>query len=357
MIKPSSLKKGDKVAIVSLSRGLLGESFIKHELDLGIQRLKELGLDPVIMPNSLKGMDYLEAHPEARASDLKMAFSDQTIKGIICAIGGDDTYKLIPYLLEDEEFIRSVRENPKIFTGFSDSTINHLMLYKIGLVTFYGPCFLVDLAELDKEMLPYTKEYFLKFFENEKEFPVLSSSVWYEDRKSYDPSQLNIPRISHEEEHGYEVLNGTGIATGTLYGGCIESLYDAISSTGTDEAEICNKYHLVLTKEELKGKILFLESSDLKTPPHQLEKMIIELKNYGLFDYISGLIVGKPIDEVYYDEYKDIYKRLFKDIDLPIIYNVNFGHSVPRCIIPYGILAELNCDDKMIKIIENIFEG
>ena len=128
-------------------------------------------------------MDYLEAHPEDRASDLKMAFSDQTIKGIICAIGGDDTYKLIPYLLEDEEFIRSVRENPKIFTGFSDSTINHLMLYKFGLVTFYGPCFLVDLAELDREMLPYTKEYFLKFFENEKEFPILSSSVWYEDRK------------------------------------------------------------------------------------------------------------------------------------------------------------------------------
>ena len=84
--------------------------------------------------------------------------------------------------------------------------------------------------------------------------------------------------------------------------------------------------------------------------------MLLELKNYGLFDYISGLIVGKPIDEVYYDEYKDIYKRLFKDSDLPIIYNVNFGHSVPRCIIPYGILAELNCDDKMIKIIENIFE-
>ena len=144
MIKPKVLKKGDKIAIVSLSRGLLGMPFCKHELDIAIRRLKELGLEPVIMPNALKDVKYLEEHPEKRASDLKQAFMDDSIKAIITAIGGVDTYKLIPYLMEDEEFKTAVLDHPKIFTGFSDTTNNHLMLNRIGLATFYGPCLLVD---------------------------------------------------------------------------------------------------------------------------------------------------------------------------------------------------------------------
>ena len=71
MIKPELLKKGDKVAIVSLSKGLLGMTYSKHELELGIKRLLDFGLVPVIMPNALKESDYLENHPEERASDLK----------------------------------------------------------------------------------------------------------------------------------------------------------------------------------------------------------------------------------------------------------------------------------------------
>ena len=98
MIKPQKLNKGDKIAIVSLSRGLLGMPFCKHELDIAIKRLKEFGLEPVIMPNALKDMEYIEKHPEARASDLKQAFMDDGIKAIITAIGGNDTYKTIPYL-------------------------------------------------------------------------------------------------------------------------------------------------------------------------------------------------------------------------------------------------------------------
>ena len=60
MVKPQRLKKGDKVAIVSLSRGLLGMPFCKHELDLGLKRLKEFDLEPVLMPNALKDMDYIK---------------------------------------------------------------------------------------------------------------------------------------------------------------------------------------------------------------------------------------------------------------------------------------------------------
>ena len=98
---PYKLKEGDKVAIISLSNGALGEDFVKHEIGIGIKRLELLGLKPVIMPNSMMGIEYLKEHPEKRAEDLKLAFMDDEIKMIITAIGGDDTYKTIPYLMED----------------------------------------------------------------------------------------------------------------------------------------------------------------------------------------------------------------------------------------------------------------
>ena len=138
MIKPQRLKKGDKVAIVSLSSGILGEKEIIHKYELGKKRLEEkFGLEVIAMKNTLKGIKYLYEHPEKRAEDLMEAFKDKSIKAIICAIGGDDTIRLLPYIDYDV-----IKNNPKIFMGFSDTTANHLMMYKAGLVSYYGPCFL-----------------------------------------------------------------------------------------------------------------------------------------------------------------------------------------------------------------------
>lgn len=349
MIKPEPLKKGDKIAIVSLSRGILGKASCKHELELGIRRLEEFGLVPVIMPNALKDFKYLEEHPEERAADLKEAFMDSSIKAIITAIGGDDTYKLIPYLMEDEEFKQAVINNPKIFTGFSDTTNNHLMLNRIGLSTFYGPCLLIDLAELDNEMLPYTQEYFEMFFINEDNFQITSSPVWYSDRESYSISELGKPRIIHKETHGFETLNGSGLVTGKLYGGCIESLYDALTGARhKDEPLIYEKYQILPVQSEWQEKILFLESSQERPTPEMLETMLREFKNKGIFNLVRGVIVGKPIDEVYYDEYKEVYKKVFADLTTPVLYNVNFGHSVPRCILPYNAETTVDYDNKKI---------
>jgi len=357
MIKPSMLKKGDKVAIVSLSRGLLGESFIAHETPIGIKRLEEYGLEVVFMPNSCKGMKYIEEHPEARAKDLKEAFLDKSIKGIICAIGGLDTYKTLPYLMEDDEFKKIVLENPKIFIGFSDSTINHLMFHKLGLNTFYGQAFITDLCELDNEMLPHTKYWFEKLFSNEDNLEIKSSPVWYSDREDYSSKQIGTKRIEHKECHGYEVIGGSGIVEGKLLGGCIESIYKAIcQGIYADQVEICTKYDIFPINDDLKDKILFLETSEGKSTPEELKNILLALKKLGLFNFVRGLIIGKPIDEVYYEEYKKVYQEVFKDSDLPILYNVNFGHSAPRCIIPCGLNASLDLDNKKITILESFFE-
>ena len=143
MIKPRRLKKGDKVAIVSLSNGMLGEKEFIHKYKLAKKRLQEdYGLNVVVMPNALKGIDYLYKHPKARAQDLMEAFQNPEIKAIFCAIGGDDTIRLLPYIDFDV-----IGNNPKIFTGFSDTTTNHFMMYKAGLVSYYGLSVMGSIAE------------------------------------------------------------------------------------------------------------------------------------------------------------------------------------------------------------------
>ena len=143
MLKPQRLRPGDKVAVVSLSRGMLGEPQFLHKYHLARERLeRDYGLQVVAMPNALKGEDYLYRHPEARAQDLMDAFRDPEVKAVFCAIGGDDTIRLLPYIDFDV-----LKNNPKIFTGFSDTTSNHFMMYKAGLVSYYGGAVMNNWAE------------------------------------------------------------------------------------------------------------------------------------------------------------------------------------------------------------------
>lgn len=354
MRKPRPLHSGDKVAIVSLSSGMLGEDFSKHTIEKGIKRLKEFGLEPVFMPNALKGIQFLKNHPELRAKDLKDAFADPNIKGIICAIGGDDTYRTLPYLLEDKEFIESVHSNPKIFTGFSDTTINHLMFHKLGMVSFYGPNFVCDLAELDKDMLPYTKKEFYKYLSNNDDNTIDSSDIWYEERKDFSASVVDTSRIVHKEDRGYEVLQGSGMVKGRFLGGCLESLYDILTvNRYEDEVEICEKYGLFPSLEEWKDNILFIETCEEQPTPDLFEKELSALKSRGIFEVINGIIVGKPQNEVYYQEYKKILCNVVDNKELPIMYNVNFGHAYPRCVLPYGIDVEIDLDIKTISFNES----
>ncbi len=357
MNKPKHLKKGDKVAIVSLSSGLLGEPQCSHQLKLGINRIKKLGLIPVFMENTLRGVNYLRKNPQSRANDLKQAFFDDDIKGIFTAIGGDDTYKILPYLLGDLTFINKVKTNPKIFMGFSDTTNNHLMFYKLGMVSFYGLAFLTDFAELDKNMLNYTEECVKQLFENRNIIEIKSSKTWYLDRDDYSSKSLGTARIQMLEEKGYDIIYGSDVIEGDLLGGCIESLYDGYTGDRyPEQKEIYDKYQVMPIIHDWKNKIMFLETSEEKPSPQAFKKYLEYFGNQGIFATINALIVGKPIDEVYYDEYRQILKQFADKYHLPIIYNVNFGHSYPRTILPYGLKARIDFSNKKIFIVEALFD-
>lgn len=351
MMIPTMPLQGEKIALLSLSLGIAGESFTRHQIDLGNKRIRQMGFEPVWMPHSLEGMDALKNHPEKRGEDLIEAFKNPEIKGVITAIGGDDTFRIIPYLYEND-FPEIVKKNPKFFMGYSDTTTNHLYFYQMGLSTFYGPAFLTDFAELDKEMFPYTKNALHQLVKGQ-ELSLSPSPYWYEERTDFSEKSLNTERIKHPDNKGYELLQGSPLFNGKLMGGCIESLYDLLKGKGYKEDRwILEKYPPFPKKEEWKDSLIFLESSELKPKPRILKKLLKELIQYGLFEKANGIIIGKPQDETYYEEYKKIYKKLFKSYDLSIAYNFNFGHTYPKMILPYGWKGTVDINKQNIKIIK-----
>ena len=342
--------KVKKVGIVSLSSGILGEDFVTHEIPIALERLQNLGLKVEFLPNSRKGMVYLQEHPKARADDLLQAMADDSIDMILCAIGGIDTYRLAPYLLDNDELANVV--NQKIFLGFSDTTINHFMLHKLGIKPFYGQALLPDIAELSHEMLPYTEKYFEELINTGGIAEITPSDVWYKNREDFSEKGIGVSMASFPNQ-GFELLQGPSNFEGKILGGCLDSIYQFFNNyRHSDSVEIATKYHLFPSLEEWETKILLLETSEETPAPDIFRKMIQALTDYGIFNVISGVLIGKPQDEKYYDEYKEIILEEIKNEDLSILYNLNVGHATPRCIVPFGVHAVVDANEQKIRFEE-----
>ena len=335
------------IGIVSLSRGILGEDFMKHEVEIGLRRLNDMGLEVKFMPNALKGVEYIEAHPEKRAEDLLAALKDPGIDMILCAIGGDDTYRLAPYLFDNDELAKAA--NDKIFLGFSDTTLNHFMLHKVGMKSFYGQAFLPDICELSMDMLPYTRQFFEELIKTGRINMVFPSHFWYEQRTSFGPDQRFISLPMYEDK-GFQLLQGPARFCGKILGGCIDSMYDMFDGERySDMPGICEKYGLFPKAEDWKGRIILLESSEEKMPPEKYRKALEYLKDRGVFGAVSGVLVGKPMDGAFEEEYKELLVDVIDDPQLPVLCNINIGHALPHCIMPFGVDAEVDAERHVIK--------
>ncbi|WP_391204020.1 S66 peptidase family protein [Psychrobacillus sp. L4] len=339
LIKPKMLQVGDKVATISLSWGGAGESDLKWRYEQGVERLEKVfGLEVVAMANSLKGGDYLYENPKARAEDLMNAFKDPTIKGIVSNIGGSESIRLLPYIDFDV-----IRDNPKVFIGYSDSTVTHLFCHKAGISSFYGPSVLMDFAE-NVEMHEYTAEAVKKsLFSNDVIGEVKPATEWTSERLEWIIENKHTQRQMNVNK-GYELLQGSGVVQGRLIGGCIEVLEFAKGTSLWPEAS------------NWENSILFFETSEDMPEPTLIEYWLRNYGSQGILQKAKGIIFGKPQKEKYYEEYKKSILRIMKELDLndlPILYNMNFGHTEPKFVLPYGVMAEIDCENVTFSILES----
>lgn len=341
MLKPERLRPGDKVAVVSLSSGSLGEAQFIHKYHLARERLeRDYGLRVAAMPNALKGADYLYRHPEARAQDLMDAFRDPEIKAVFSAIGGDDTIRLLPYI--DFDVLRS---NPKIFTGFSDTTSNHFMMHKAGLVSYYGGAVMTNWAEYTA-INEYTAQAIDKtLFHPQERWTIPASGfcsyegdkVWWGEERM-DQATPRFPNT------GYELLQGKGKVSGPLLGGCVEVFAELFGTS------------LWPSPEEWRGRLLLLETSEEDMPAHWLAWFLRGLQAQGVLHAIRGIVVGKPAFPDKLGPYKEVYRQVVGFEaglpNLPILYNVNVGHAYPIGLFPLGLEYEIDCGAKTLTLLE-----
>lgn len=337
--KPKKLKRGDTVATVSPSWGGAGEPEIRWRYEQGVKRLEEVfGLKVVSMPNSLKGEDYLYENPKARAEDLMTAFRDPAIKAIFANIGGEDSIRLLPYI----DFT-VIQNNPKIFSGYSDVTISHLFCHKAGISSFYGPAILTDFAE-NIEMDPYTVEMVNRtLFSNETIGEIQPAGSWTSERLEWIETNKHTRRTMNQNT-GYELLQGSGTVQGRLIGGCIEVLEFAKGTELWPDPAYWN------------DSMLFFETSEEKPAPDFIRYWLRNYAAQGILQKAKGIIFGKPQDAKYYVEYKVEILNVMKEYSLehvPILYNLNFGHTEPKFILPYGAMAEIDCEQKTFSIVES----
>jgi muramoyltetrapeptide carboxypeptidase LdcA involved in peptidoglycan recycling len=340
MIKPQKLQKGDKVATISLSWGGAGD--IPHRYAAGKKQIEEtFGLKVVETKHALRSADWIYKNPKARAEDLMEALEDKSIKAIFSNIGGEDSIRIIPYLNIDV-----IRKNPKIFIGFSDTTVTHFAFYKAGVTSFYGPSVLLGFAE-NCGMHQYLIDSINSTLFSSSSVGVIKPNTegWTSERLEWTDPKNQIIKRKLQPNSEWRFLQGSKTVSGRLLGGCAE-VFQYLN--GTD---------YWLKAEGWKDKIMFIETSEVMMSPANFRWFIRNLGAQGILQNINGLIMGRPYDNRYAAEYDKALLQVVHDElelkELPIITGMDFGHIMPVFTLPYGVMAEINPDNKTFSITES----
>lgn len=339
LITPKRLVDGDKVASISMSWGAAGD--LPYRYLKGKERLNQVfNLEVIETKHALQSAQWIYHNPEARANDLMEAFSDPSIKAVISNIGGDDSIRILKYI-----DLSVIKNNPKIFLGFSDSTITHFICLKAGLSSFYGTSLLVGFAE-NGAMHDYQINDIKRTLFSPSVIGQISPNPegWTTEFLDwFDPSLQDIKRKLNPPT-GWRFIRGNSIVQGPLIGGCMEVLE---MLKGTDYWP---------DSETWKDCILFFETSEGKPHPDYVRYWLRNYAATGILKNAKGIIFGRPYDNFYAEEYEtELLKVLDEEglNDLPVVTQMDFGHTCPTFTIPYGRLAEINCIDRSFSILES----
>jgi muramoyltetrapeptide carboxypeptidase LdcA involved in peptidoglycan recycling len=276
------------------------------------------------------------------------AFSDSSIKAIISTLGGDDSIRLLPYLDFD-----TIRENPKIFLGYSDTTISHFACYKAGIVSFYGPAIMVNFAE-NGGMFSYMVSSIRRTLFNSEIIGEIEPNRdgWTVEFLDWADRTLQNQKRKLNPNTGWKFLQGKGVITGALIGGCLECL------------EFIKGTELWPGKNEWDGKILFLETSEEAPSPVAVTRFLRNLTAQGILERLGGVIFGRPGGQIPPEEFINYDQAILKVLDeemglldIPVITHMDFGHTDPMFILPYGIKAQIDCETEKFTITENAVTG
>lgn len=339
MKKLTKLNKGDKVAIVSPS--FSASAVWPHVHELGLKRIREVfELEPVMFPATAK----LDATLEEKANDLIEAFSDPEIKAVISTLGGDIQVTYIKNL-PNEPFVN----NPKPFFGFSDNSHFANFLFLNEIPSFYGAALFTQFAH-QKEMNPYTVKYIKYALFDEGEFELLPSESFNDLGLDWGDKSLLDKERDYEPNEDLS-WDGDKNGEGLLWGGCVESV-DEMLRHGVQ----------IPLLEQFEGIVLMLETSEEIPSVDYVSRVFRAFGERGILERVNGLVVGRakarefnklrtPEERVTYR--KEQQETIVKTVqaynkDIPIVQNMDFGHTEPQIPMPYGNRLRIDSENRKI---------
>ncbi len=319
LVKPPKLNIGDTIGIVASSLPVL-PSF-KENYERGKKVIIDCGFKIYEGKTIGKTRWWMAGTPKEVAEDINSMFADKEVQAIMAQTGGYSAISVLEHL--DYELITN---NPKPFIGMSDMTAYHLAIYtKTGMVGFHMDDvtfgFGRTLKEGQEDWPKLDKEFFLKFL-TKSEAPgiIRPVSEWEKWRK--------------------------GKASGHLLGGILQLVAAGVGTPYFPKIE------------DFKGVILFWE--EVGQELHMIARNLYRLKYYGIFDKISGMLIGKikyikPLrsKDVIEPKIKDMILEILKDYKFPIMANLDFGHFTVNIPMPIGIKVSFDTSKKELNFLES----
>ncbi len=311
-IKPKALQKGDKVAVIAPATAVTDPDDIAKAKET----LDYFGLKMVLGDYVNKGQGYKTRTIYERVSDLHKMFENKEIKAIFAIRGGYGSAGILENI--DYELIKN---NPKIFCGYSDITAMHLAIQKkSNLITFHGPVMLSPFTQ-------FTEQSFNKvIFGNSANLEFTNPQAKKGFREVYPTKELV-----------------SGIAKGKLIGGNLSII---CSLMGT-EYEI-----------DTLDKILFIE--DVEEPAYRIDRMLTQLKLAKKLDQAAVIIIGKCENckndgqgNLWDRTLSEVYESIFEGYKKPVLSGMMIGHTPEQLTLPLGIEVELNTSKASIKFLES----
>lgn len=343
--KLAKLKAGDTVGIVSPSFAAPG--MWPHMYELGLKRVREVfGLNPIDYPATAK----LGASAEERTADLVSAFTDPNVKAVIASLGGNDQVTYIKNL-PTEPFT----QNPKPYFGYSDNTHFMNFLWLNGIPSYYGGSIFTQFA-MQNKMDEFTVEYLKKaLFEESAEVELTSSSEFNDVALQWnDPETMTISREYEPNDGWYWDVAESGApaeARGITWGGCLESI-DEIMRHGVALPSL----------EEFENIILFLETSEEMPDSSYVSRVLRALGERGILERVRGVLVGRPKGwhfgkertpeqrKQHRLEQREVFTKVVRNYNptVPMVMNMDFGHTDPQICLPYGGEARIDSQNKKV---------
>ncbi|WP_369168524.1 S66 peptidase family protein [Streptomyces sp. R28] len=340
---PSKPSPGDRIAVISPGAGLPG--LFPRPYELGLERLrKDYELEPVEYPSTRK----MGSTPQERADDIHAAFADPDIKAVIASIGGDDQITVLPLL--DRELIRA---NPKPFFGMSDNTNLLMFLRNTGIVGYHGATVMTALGR-PVAMDQLTAESLRAALFTSGEYELKPAGLWNDINRDWaDPATFDAEPEMRPSD-GWTWVNADAVVEGRSWGGCLEILGWMLMA----DREIARDL------SEYDGGVLLLETSEEMPSSEEVFRTMRNMGERGLLQRFSALLMGRaktwsferpnsPEEAARYAaEQREAVLRAMRAYapDTTIVFDVDFGHTDPQLVIPYGGLVRVDGPARRITV-------